>query len=98
MPEPERKWESWSPAWAPEIVGEYEEPRFEGGMSIGQKWRARCTVEGCGAKFEGTCSTGVVRAHIAKFASVHVPEHRSPLQASRVEHPGSMRRKANGAP
>lgn len=93
----ERAWVKWSPAWAPTIEGEFEEPQFEGGMPLPQKWRARCLVPGCGGKFEGTCSSGTVRSHISRYASVHVPEHQEPLSAPRVVHPASRRTGGQGS-
>jgi hypothetical protein len=69
--------EQWTPPFAPHVTGTYERRTFdEDGMPLEQKVTADCSK--CGGHWEGHCSTGQVRTHIARFATVHL--HRDPLR------------------
>jgi len=85
------EWIEWSPSWGgSHVKGRYTVRTFDGGMPEPQ--RIECSCAKCGARWKGECLTGAVRKHIARFASVHA--HVDPLEAPRVERPGSLRRKA----
>jgi hypothetical protein len=77
---PREDWHEWRPPFAPHVVGWFE-PRpasrdLNPGETPEQKWRVRC--ETCGDVFQGACSTGAIRTHIARFAAAHL--HRDPLK------------------
>lgn len=62
--------------WSPHVKGRYTERTVdEDGIPEEQKVEAFCQV--CNTMFRRTCSSGMVRQHIAMFAQVHV--HRNPL-------------------
>jgi hypothetical protein len=64
-------WARYSPNHAPHVVGVYSVRRYgkESGMPLEQTWKAACLK--CGASHRGRCSTGGVKAHIARFGGVH---------------------------
>lgn len=67
----------YSPKWAPHVVATIDEPEVDmaTGLREEQKIDARCGT--CGAIFHRTCSSGLVREHVNRFATLHV--HRDPL-------------------
>lgn len=71
------EWEEWVPSFAPHVKGRYERREFDPRtkMPVPQTVKMECTV--CGTKWATVCSTGQVRTHIARFASLHL--HRDPL-------------------
>lgn len=73
------RWEEWSPSFAPHVKGRYEERQFTDGLPEEQKWQVTC--EKCGARHQGTCSSGAVRTHIKRFATLHL--HADPLAPRR---------------
>lgn len=76
----QRSAEQWRPPFAPHVLGEYERRRFdEDGLPEPQLVVAVC--EKCGARWQTQCSTGQVRTHISRFATIHL--HRDPLGAKR---------------
>lgn len=62
---------SYSPKWAPHVVGEYPKRRIdpETGAPEEQKWTAKCDL--CGTVAQGVCTSGLVNQHIANFALAH---------------------------
>jgi hypothetical protein len=58
----------WAPPWAPHVQGWYYERPLdtETGMYEEAKVGATCTV--CNATFQRTCSSGLMRQWIARFA------------------------------
>jgi hypothetical protein len=78
MSEGEVRWITFSPRWAPHVVGEYTDRKLDPatGKPSGQTWKVRCGK--CGATFGPlACDTGMVRSHIGKFAVLH--NHSDPL-------------------
>jgi len=72
----ESQWVEWAPEHAPHVKGRYEQRTWdEAGLPRVQKIECECTV--CGQKWQTACGTGQVRAHIVRFAHVHL--HRDPL-------------------
>jgi hypothetical protein len=68
----------YSPKWAPHVVALIDEPEVdEAGLRDEQKIDARCGK--CGEPFHRTCSSGLVRGHVDRFATFHL--HRDPLAA-----------------
>lgn len=74
-------WEEWSPAWAQHVRGRFTRPVVEDGVRQEQRVEASCAWPGCGAVWRGTCASGRVRAHVARFAAVHA--HRDALGSQR---------------
>lgn len=68
----------YSPVWAPHITGSFESRSVdEDGLPEEKKVEALCSV--CGATFQRTCSSGLMRQWINTFASAHVhPETKKP--------------------
>jgi hypothetical protein len=67
---------TYSPQWAPHIVGEFEPPTTdERGRPEPNKVRMRCGI--CKATHQTTCYSGAPRQWVLKFAVVHA--HRDPL-------------------
>lgn len=84
-------WIKWTPSWVGSHVGgRYTERTFDAESKMPDPQVIMCTCSKCGAKWRGECLSGNVRSHIAHFATVHA--HTDPLQAPRVERPGSLRR------
>lgn len=72
----ETQWEEWAPEYAPHVKGRYERRTWDGaGLPLAQKIECTCTA--CGGRYETACTTGQVRAHIARFAAAHL--HADPL-------------------
>ena len=104
MPEPQATepnpdaWIEWRPVHAPHVRGEYQLRTIdeETGLPDPQSFRVECehvndAGSRCGARWAGECTSGRVREKIQMFAARHL--HRDPLQAPRVERPGSLRTK-----
>jgi hypothetical protein len=83
------QWVEWNPGFARHVRGRYTVRVFdpETGLPEPQRIEVRCLL--CGDTWQGTCLSGQVRTHIARFGAVHA--HRDPLEASRVVRPGSLR-------
>jgi hypothetical protein len=63
-------WEEYSPASAPHVRGRFTAETFdEDGVREEQRVEARCGI--CETPFRRTCSSGLVREHIDRFAKVH---------------------------
>ena len=72
----EISWESWAPDYATHVRGRYHRRRWdESGLPMPQVIECECTM--CKATWTTQCTTVQVRAHIARFANVHL--HRDPL-------------------
>lgn len=71
----------WSPGWAPNVKGWFEERRFDDETRQPEEtpWGAECTT--CGAKVKGMCTSGLFKQHIGNFALAHT--HRDPLTGER---------------
>jgi hypothetical protein len=67
--DPKAHWLEYSPRWAPYVVGRHEPISFDDGDRREQRWEVEC--KHCGATFQGTCATGLVRRHVANFAHQH---------------------------
>jgi len=67
--ESDERWAQYRPGHAPHVVGVFSVRRFEDGAPVTQIWKVLC--ERCGATFRGRCSSGAVKAHIARFGGVH---------------------------
>lgn len=78
-PNPNPKYENvHAPMWAPHVLGSFETRSVDAdGLPEEKRIHAVCTV--CGAEFNRTCSSGLYRMWINKFASVHI--HRGPFDA-----------------
>lgn len=64
----------WSPAWAPHVLGYYyDRVPDEDGIPEEAEVGATCTT--CHTDFKRTCSSGMMRQHIANFAIAHVHRH-----------------------
>lgn len=90
MSERER-WEEWSPEYAPHVRGRYTERVWDPVLRAHEEQRVEARCEVCGQEWKGWCTSGHVRDKVATFARLHL--HRDPLEAPRVERPGSLRRK-----
>jgi hypothetical protein len=61
----------WGPAWAPHVQGSWEDRTLdEDGLPQEAHVEAACSE--CGATYQRTCTSGLMRDHIARFALVHV--------------------------
>ncbi len=70
----------WSPAWAPHILGKYDERTFtDDGLPEEQKVIVFCTV--CKTTWKTTCTSGSVRQHIQRFAYIH--QHNDPFEVAK---------------
>jgi len=69
--------ESWSPAWAPHVVGIYTREFDSEGKPEPTIVRMTCTFPGCGATHQHKCESGAPRQWIQWFAQNHL--HRDPL-------------------
>jgi hypothetical protein len=68
--------QTYSPNWAPHVVGEYESAIDPETGRPEPTWvRMQCRT--CGARHQVKCTSGSYRTWITKFATVHV--HRDPL-------------------
>ena len=66
----------WRPDHAPHVLGRWSLRVFDDdGMPEEQKVVITCDL--CGGRFERGCSSGLVQAHISRFAVVHL--HRDAL-------------------
>ncbi len=70
--------ESYSPRWAPHVVGRYERRAFDPTLHVHEPQRYVVTCAACGAEHRGECASGMVRDHIATFARVHVHAEKKP--------------------
>lgn len=66
----DRRWVDYSPKWAPTVHGRYEAREYGPGGPEPQKVEMRCDL--CGASWQTTCDSGMVRGWIDRFASQHV--------------------------
>jgi hypothetical protein len=69
--------EKYSPPWSPHVRGSYEPRVIDRETMIPEPQRVHAVCDECKAEFRTTCASGMVRAHIATFARVHL--HRDPL-------------------
>lgn len=69
---------SYSPPWAPHVVGTYPDRKFDPETQewSDQKIEMKCTT--CGGTYQFTCTSGAVRQHIQNFAVAHA--HRDPFR------------------
>ena len=77
----------YRPKWASHVKGTYSERQYdEGGIPEPQLVQCWCEWPECGAYWQIHCETGATRAHIARFASVHIHKDvfapRPPLEPS----------------
>ena len=70
---------SWRPPHARHVLGTWTPRRFDKGLPVPQV--VRCACESCGATWEVSCTSGLVRQKVAQFALVHL--HRDPLELVR---------------
>lgn len=69
-------WETWSPEWAPFVQGQFTKRTFdEDGLPDEQRIVVSCSS--CGATWQRTCTSGLVKNHINTFARLHI--HRDPM-------------------
>ena len=69
-------WTAWRPPAAEHVVGRWSQRVFdEYGMPEPQRVEMQC--EQCGVTWQTICSSGLVRAHVQRFALVHL--HRAVL-------------------
>ena len=69
----ERRWVDYSPPWAPHVRGRYEAREY-GPDGRPEPQRVEMACERCGAAWQTTCETGMVRGHVDRFALVHAGE------------------------
>lgn len=63
-------WTEWSPASVPHVKGRWTQRVIDtDGLPEEQMIEATCT--GCGAVFKRTCTSGLVKSHVLRFAHVH---------------------------
>ena len=67
----------WSPAWAPHVVGYYDDRVIDPKTFIPEEAEVGATCTTCGETFKRMCMSGLMRNWIATFARVHL--HRNPL-------------------
>ena len=67
----------WRPPFAMHVVGSYEPRVFNKDVGMYEPQVIRMHCENCGTKWNTVCSTGQVRAQIARFAARHL--HRDPF-------------------
>lgn len=60
---------TYSPPWAPHVVGEYNERIVDEDGAAEQRIAIRCSI--CGGTYQVVCTSGAVRRHIQNFAVVH---------------------------
>ena len=71
-------WKDWTPEHAKHVIGRWTTRTFDdSGMPEEQRVECVCSWPGCGAVWKGSCSSGRVKEHVARFAHVHL--HRNPL-------------------
>lgn len=65
-----KTWVEWSPQWAPHVKGRYtlREVNSDG---MPEEQHVEMICEKCKATWQTRCSTGIVRAHIQRFAVQH---------------------------
>lgn len=90
--EQETVWVEWSPRQAPHVKGRYSKREFDPSTKMPKPQTVEARCERCGKAFRGLCMSGAVRGHIQRFAAHH--HHTDPLDAPRVERPGSRRVKS----
>lgn len=77
----ETKWEPYDPSFAPHVKGRYTARVFDQELGMYEEQIVEAVCETCKATFRRACSSGLVRQHITRFASVHT--HTDPFKANR---------------
>lgn len=68
---------SFRPPFAPHVEGVYDERRYDPEARAWEEQKIEITCEVCSTVHKVTCTTGLAREHVNRFARVHV--HRDPL-------------------
>lgn len=72
-------WTTWTPPYAPHVEGRYTELEIDPDTNQPLEQRVSAMCRQCGAEWGPvTCTSGMVRQHIATFARVHL--HRDALR------------------
>lgn len=69
--------ETWSPPWAPHVVGRFEPRVYDAEEHRYEPQRVEIECVSCGARHRTECASGNVRQRVQVFARVHL--HRDPL-------------------
>lgn len=74
--------ETFSPQWAPHIIGRYNKRVIDPETGESDPQIVRIVCGKCNAAYQVKCTTGAVRAWVNRFATVHY--HGDPLDPGHV--------------
>ena len=73
-------WETeYSPSWAAHVVGRWSK-RVKDEIEGWEPQKVEITCTACKTVWKGECTSGATRNLVSKFATVHVPCVRDPLE------------------
>lgn len=63
---------AYSPPWAPHVQGSFETRAIDPETGLPNEARVEAHCCTCSADWQRTCSSGLMRQHINRFAGVHL--------------------------